>query len=262
MHQIFVRSYWIAAAGWTVLLTAPLCAQWLDMPSKLTPHKPDGKVDFAAPVRRTADGKPDISGIWEVDSPKYFSNIAADIPKDQMPFQPWASAVYQHRRETLGKEDPQARCLPTGVPKIESAPNTPFRITQLSDQVLVLYERDNMFRQIYTDGRELPKDPQPSWMGYSIAKWEGDTLVVHATGFNDRTWLDDDGHPHTDAMQVTERFRRSDFGHLQIEITVDDPKAYTKPWTVKETLHILPDTELLEYICGENEKDVDHLFGK
>ena len=129
--------------------------------------------------------------------------------------------------------------------------------------VVILYETGYLFRQIFTDGRPLPKDPQPAWLGYSVGKWEGDTLVVDTIGFQDQGWLDGNkGHPQTDAMHVTERFRRVNFGHLEIQATVDDPKAYTKPFTVKQTLHLLADSEILENICNENEKDATHLVGK
>jgi hypothetical protein len=129
-------------------------------------------------------------------------------------------------------------------------------------EVVILYETSNVFRQIFTDGRPLPKDPQPTWLGYSVGRWEKDTLVVETVGFNDRSWLDGDkGRPHSDAMRVTERFRRPDVGHLEIQVTIDDPKAYSKTWTVKQSLHLLPDTELLENIC-ENERDTEHLVGK
>jgi hypothetical protein len=128
--------------------------------------------------------------------------------------------------------------------------------------VLILYEAFATFRQIFTDGRSLPPDPNPSWMGYSVGHWEGETLVVDTAGFNDKSWIDTGGRPHSEALHVTERYRRRDFGHLEIQITIDDPKAYTKPWTVTEVLHLLPDTELLEYVCNENNKDLPHLVGK
>jgi hypothetical protein len=151
--------------------------------------------------------------------------------------------------------------MPPAVPRINVS-NHPFKILQMPGLVAILYETSNTFRQIFIDGRPLPKDPQPTWLGYSVGKWEGDTLVVETNGFNDRNWLDGDkGHPLSDALRVTERFRRIDFGHLEILVTIDDSKAYTKPFTVKESLNLLPDTELLENIC-ENEKDEEHLVGK
>jgi hypothetical protein len=251
----------LGGLGLVAALSIPVSAQWIHVPEKLTPHTPDGKVNMSARVARI-DGKPDLSGIWEVDSPKYFSNLAADIKPDEMPFQPWAAKVYAERRDTLGKEDPEARCFPAGLPKLDTAPNTPFRIAQMAGRVDVLYERDQTFRQIFTDGRAFPVDPQPAFMGYSVGKWEGATLVVEVKGFNDVAWLDDDGHPHTDALQLTERYNRADFGHMTIDITVNDPKAYTKAWTAHVPLHILPDTELIEYFCSENNKDVQHMYGK
>ena len=137
----------------------------------------------------------------------------------------------------------------------------PWKIVQTPPVTLILFEEMNHYRQVFTDGRGFPKDMNPAWFGYSIGKWEGDAFVVNTTGFNDQTWLDDPGHPHTDAMDVTERFRRRDFGHLEIDITVDDPKAYTKPWTVTARFDLVPDTELIENIC-ENEKDAQHMVGK
>ncbi len=124
---------------------------------------------------------------------------------------------------------------------------------------MILYEAIRNFREIFTDGRPLPADPNPTWMGYSVGHWDGDTLVVESSGFNDRTWIDTGGHPHSEALRVTERFLRRDFGHITLQTTIDDPKAYTKPWTVSYDLRLLPDTELLEYVCTENNKDMQHI---
>jgi hypothetical protein len=137
----------------------------------------------------------------------------------------------------------------------------PWKIVQTPIVTLILFEEMNHYRQVFTDGRGFPKDPTPAWFGYSIGKWVGDTFVVDTTGFNDQTWLDDPGHPHTDALHATERFRRRDFGHLDIDITIDDSKAYTKPWTVTARFDLLPDTELIENVC-DNEKDAQHMVGK
>ncbi len=161
---------------------------------------------------------------------------------------------------TRAKDDPAARCLP-GMPKLNALPY-PFKIYETPGAVVILYEGFTTFRQIFTDGRALPKDPQPSWMGYSVGHWEGDTLVAETIGFQESTWMDNSGHPHSDALHLTERFKRRDFGHMDLQMTIDDPKTYTKPWTITEDPHLVPDTELLEFVCNENEKDYVHLSDK
>jgi hypothetical protein len=240
---------------------APVSAQWLNYPTPGIPRTPDGKPDLAAPGPKTADGKSDLSGLWKAPSGKYLANLAADLKPEEVSFQPWAAALFNERLENLAKDRPTARCLPHGVPDQMAVAGYPFKIVQIPGMVLILYEEMTHFRQIFTDGRELPKDPNPAWLGYSVGHWDQDTLVVDTAGFNDQSWLDDPGHPHTEALHVIERFRRKDFGHLDIQITIDDPKAYTKSWTVTENFNLLADTELLENIC-ENEKDVPHLVGK
>ena len=225
------------------------------MPSK-------GKVNLADPASQTADGRPDLSGIWEPSANKYVRDIAADLKPENVPVQPWAKAVFDSRADgSHEKEDPDANCLPQGVPKINGAP-APWKIVQMPSFTVVVYEAFNLWRQIFLDGRQLMPDVSPTWMGYSTGKWEGDTLVVGTRGFNGKAWLDQLGRPSTDALHVTERFHRKDFGHMDIQITIDDPKAYTKPWTVTEEVHLLPDTELMEFICNENNRDVEHLPGK
>ena len=169
--------------------------------------------------------------------------------------------MFQHRRDTESKEDPTGDCIPGGVPRSDAVPY-PFKIVNSDKMVIVLYEAVHSYRQIFTDGRELPKDPNPTWMGYSVGHWEGNDFVAQTAGFNDKGWLDNDGRPATDALHVTERFRRKDFGNMDILITIDDPKAYTKPWNVTLPLKLMPDTDLLEYVCNENNKDLQHLVGK
>jgi hypothetical protein len=241
--------------------TAPLHGQWLDYKTPGIPRTAKGEPDLAAPAPRAADGKPDLSGIYQAASARQFQDITAGLKEDEFPIQPWAAALAKRREEENRKDDPYSHCLPPGVPRINVA-NHPFKILQLPGQMAILYETSNTFRQIFTDGRPLPKDPQPTWLGYSVGKWEGDTLVVESTGFSDRIWLDGDkGHPSSDALHVAERFRRTNFGHLEIQVTLDDPKAFTKPWMIKQSLNLLPDTELLENIC-ENERDTNHLVGK
>ena len=244
------------------LMCFPAYGQWLKVPSQATPRTKDGKPNLAAPAPRKPDGKPDLSGIWGTESPKYLADIAADFKPGELPIQPWAQALTNERKTGVhASEESNANCQPQGVPRINATPN-PFKIIQDPDLVVILYEAFGQFRQIFIDGRELPKDPNPTWLGYSVGKWEGDTLVVRSTGFNGKTWLDQMGHPTTDALQVTERFRRRDFGHLDIEATIDDPKAYTKPWTAKVTLALQLDSDLLEYVCLEGERDAVHMVGK
>lgn len=233
-------------------------AQWLKVPLSGTPRTSDGKPNLTAPTPRTPEGRPNLSGIWQRPDAKYMENLAADGV--EVLFQPWAEALYKERQENNGKGQPSERCLPHGVPKAMLPPE-PFKIIQTPGVVVILYEEFNHYRQVFTDGRGFPQDPNPTWLGYSVGKWDGDTLVVDTVGFNDQTWLDEGGHPHSDALHVVERFRRRDFGHMEIQITIDDSKAYAKPWTVAMLFDLLPDTELIEHIC-ENLKDATQLVGK
>ena len=244
------------------LACVPAFSQWLNYPTSGIPRLPNGKPNLEASAPKTADGKPDLSGLYMIDSGRTFQDIAADIRPQDFPIQPWAAALAKQREQDMRKDDPYSHCLPPGVPRI-NAGNRPFKIIQTPGLIAILYETGYLFRQIFTDGRPLPKDPEPTWLGYSVGKWEGDTLVVDTVGFHDKGWLDGNkGHPQTDALHVTERFRRPSFGHLEIQSTIDDPKAYTKPFTIKQTLHLLADSEILENICNENEKDASHLVGK
>jgi hypothetical protein len=241
--------------------TAVVPAQWVNYSTPGIPRTPDGKPILAAPAPRASDGKPDLSGLWKAPSGKYLLNLAADLKPQEVPFQPWAAALFKQRQDNLAKDRPTGRCLPHGVPDQMAVPGYPFKIVQTPGLVVILYEEMTHFRQIFLDGRALAKDSNPAWLGYSVGRWEGDTLVADTTGFNDQSWLDDPGHPHTTALHVTERFRRKDLGHMEIQITIDDPEAYTRSWTVTENFDLLPDTDLLENIC-ENEKDFQHLVGK
>jgi len=254
-------------------LAAPAAAQWLHVTDAAIPRMPDGTPNLAAPAPRTSDGKPDLSGIWQ--RPRGVppgsggaDGIAAGV---EVLFQPSAEAVYKARAENNGKGTPSERCLPHGITKAFSVPE-PFKIVQTPALILVLHEEFNHHRQIFTDGRPaaLPgasdasrgaERRSPTWFGYSRGTWEGDTLVVDTTGLVDDTWLDFRGHPATDALHLVERYRRRDFGHLEIQFTIDDPKAYLKPWNVTMTFDLLPDTELLEHIC-DNERDAAHIVGK
>ncbi|HJT87021.1 MAG TPA: hypothetical protein VJ732_04170 [Bryobacteraceae bacterium] len=244
------------------LLTTPLWAQWTRLPTAGIPRSGDGNVNLSAPAPRLPNGRPDLSGIWEPMANKYVRNIAADLKPEDVPFQPWAKALFEQRADgSHSREDPDANCLPQGVPKIDAAP-APWKIFQTPGTVVIIYEAFTLWRQVFLDGRERDKDLNPSWLGYSVGKWDGDTLVVDTRGFNGKIWLDQLGRPSTDALHVIERFHRKDFGHMDLTITIDDPKAYTRPWTVTEPVHLLPDTELLEFICNENNRDLGHLPGQ
>jgi hypothetical protein len=247
----------VGIAVW-LLLSVPLSAQWLNHRDAKAPRTAAGEVNLAGPAPKLADGKPDISGIWLVDDNHLQFNLMLDGPAIAM--QPKAEAIYKERLAGLGKDRPSGKCLPHGIPDAMIVPS-PFKIFHASDITFVLFEEFVEFRQVFTDGRELPKDPQPAWFGYSIGRWEGDSFVIESRGFNDKSWLDDDGHPHSDALHTIERFRRSDYGHMTMQITIDDPKSYTKSWGATFHYHLLPDTELIEFIC-DNEQDVKHMTGK
>lgn len=255
-------------------LPSPLAAQWLGYPTAGIPRTADGKPNLTAPTPRTADGKPDLSGIWAAeDNRPCPPGGCADMAVGQefldigwgltggLPYQPWAADAVKARSADFGKDDHQTHCLPSGIVKMHTDPLLR-KVVQVPGLVLIIYERDTSYRQIFTDGRPLPVDPQPSWNGYSSGKWVGDTLVVETHGFRDGLWLDRNGSPMTDAAKLTERFRRLNYGRLDIELTVDDPKAYKAPWTVTLKQSLMPDTELLDYVCLENEKDIANLVGK
>ena len=242
-----------AAALTVVAMSDFIGAQWLNHPTAGIPRAADGKADLSAPAPRLADGRLDLSGLWRVVDPKWARDLAADLKPADVSFQSWAEREYKRRMDNNGKDEPDARCLPRGVPKA-GATGSPWKVFQNPGVTVILYETMMLYRQIFTDGRELPQEPSPSWLGYSVGRWEGDTLTVHTVGFNGKTWLDFVGHPTTDRLHVVERFRRPDFGHLSIEVTIDYPGAYTRPWTTTEHFRLLPDTELLEYVCNENNK--------
>lgn len=249
-----------SVAAMVLALLAPCSAQWLKYPTAGIPRLPDGRADLNAPAPRQPNGRPDLSGLWQPPG-GYVADIARDLGPDGVPYQPWAEALYKQRRETLSKDDPTGWCVPGGVPRSDAVPY-PFRILHTPEGLVILYEAVHHFRQIFTDGRALPKNPNPAWLGYSVGRWDGDALVVETTGFVENSWLDNFGKPGTEALKVTERFERRDFGHMALDVTIDDPKAYTRPWSVTMQLTYLPDTELLEYICAENNKDLEHLVGK
>jgi hypothetical protein len=269
-----------AVIAWAVVLTqgSALSAQWPRYQVPGVPRTADGKPNLEAPAPRTPDGKPDLSGIWEnfrkpeqkvqsVNAAFFnepvstlineFRDIGASM-KDGLPLQPWAAALKKERMASNSMDNPDAHCLPLGNIQLHTHVD-PRRILQTPSLVAMIYEANYGLRQIHVDGRPAPdNDPQPWWYGYSRGRWEGDTLVVETTRFRDGGWLDINGSPLTDAAKMTERFRRPNFGTLEIQVTVDDPKAYTRPWTVTLTQRIMVDTEMIEFICNENEKSSDH----
>ena len=270
-----IAHYFIAALTLVLCSTpAPVFAQWLHYPTAAVPRTPDGKPNLSARTPRAANGKPDFSGVWENDGfdprrveglddagpPKTpFFDIAHGLT-EAPPYQPWAADLASKRKAEFSRDNPDARCLPIGILQMMAHP-LPKKIIQTAGLLVILHERNMEFRQIFTDGRALPGDQQPSWSGYSSGHWDKDTLVVHTAGFRDGLWADFNGSPLTDRARITERFRRPVYGRLEIEVTVDDPKAYTRPWTLKLNQHVALNTELLEYACLENEKDVPHLIG-
>ena len=252
----------IRTAVVVVALSAPLWAQWLTQPTPGVPRTSDGKPNLSAAAPRTNDGKPDLSGLWTKISPKYSRNIAADLKPEEV--QSWARALVEQRREDLGREYMNVKCVPLGPGYATAADSTGaemMKIVQTPGLILIL-NPDLTYRQIYLDGRKLESAPNPSWMGYSVGHWDGDVLVVESFGFNDRTWLDHDGHPHTEALRMTERYRRRDFGNLELEVTLSDPAVYTRPWTVSVRAQLAADTEMLEWVCNENGRGTDHWVGK
>jgi hypothetical protein len=251
----FTIALWLA-------LSAPLSAQWLQQPTRGIPRTTEGKPNLSAPAPRTADGKPDLSGLWNKISPKYSRNIAADLKPDEV--QPWARALVEQRKENLGREYMNVLCVPLGPGYATSADSTGAEMVKMiqTSDILVMLNPDLTYRQIFLDGRTLESAPSPSWMGYSAGRWDGDTLVVESFGFNDRTWLDHDGHPHTEALRMTERYRRRDFGHLEVEVTLQDPAIYSRPWTVTASAVLAPDTEMLEFVCNEGGFHAEHWIGK
>jgi len=230
-----------------LLAAATVEAQWFTQPTAAIPRTKDSKPDLSAPAPRTPDGKPDLSGVWRAGT-----KLDSDFKSSDA--QPWAQARAREREANPAADSWATLCLPPG-PMIPFS--GPFRIVQTPHMVTALYEVPNTFRQIFTDGRALPKDPNPTWQGYSIARWDGDTLVVETIGFNDKSFVGRPNYPHTEALRVTERYRRRDFGHIDLQITFDDAKTFARPWTVSTEL-VFDDTELLEFVCTENEKDRQH----
>jgi hypothetical protein len=258
-------------------------AAWAQWPSWAPPGSPrtaDGRLDLNAPAPKAADGHPDLSGIWARGTPpggvigssgfapgpaspgpRPFQNLPSLFP-DGLPFQPWAAELRRERLQSNSKDHPDAHCLPLHAVQLHFHPQ-PRKIVQTPGLVLIIYEANDGRRQIFTDGRSLPSgDPQPWWFGYSVGKWDGDELVVQSTGFRDMGWLDEEGTPTTTGARFTERFRRLIYGTLEIVVTVDDPKTFTKPFTFTLNQRLMPDTELIEFVCNENNRSESHLVGK
>ena len=234
-------------------------AQWANLPPSDIPRTPDGKPNLSAPAPRLPDGKPDLSGIWNPPT-GYLRNLAKDL-KEDVPFQPWAKALYDERAAgKFWREEPDANCLPQGVPKVLLAP-APWQIVQTPKVVFFIHEAFNLWWQAFMDGRRFVPHPDvaPTWHGYSTAKWEGDTLIIQTNGFRDDLWIDMGGSPMSEAAVMSERIRRPNYGTLELEITINDPKTYTRPWTVKMVQKIELDTELIDEICLENEKSYQRL---
>lgn len=259
----------------TLFASSQPAAQWLNHPTPGVPRTADGKVDMTAPAPRLANGRPDLSGLWMTaepnretrgaanggDGPGDSTNITAsrqmrdigvDLPGG-LPYQPWLIPIVKERTANEAIDDPHIRCLPDNFLRAYGLPHL-LKFVHTPQLLVVLNEMNAGYRQVFTDGRPLPKDPNPSWQGYSSATWSGDTLVIDTLGLRDDTWIDWNGSVLTEAARVREEIRRPDFGHLEIRVTVDDPKAYTKPWTVTLKQRIVVDAELIDEICLENEK--------
>jgi len=238
------------------VMNTSIAAQWLKYPTPDIPRTADGKPDLSAPTPRSAKGKPVLGGLWR-PAPGIVGDMTRGIKAGEtVPFQPWAEALFKERRASDSRDDPTASCVVGGVPRSDFV-GYPFKIIERPEMVVIMYEAVHSYRQIFTDGRRLPTDPNPAWFGYSVGRWDGDVFVVESSGFNDNVWLDNAGRPATGQLKVTERFVRKNFGQMEIQVTIDDPKTYTRPWSVTQQLAFQADTELLEYICNENNKYFD-----
>jgi hypothetical protein len=265
----------VIACVFAALIGAPTLGfgQWFRYPTDGIPRKPDGKPDLTAAAPRLPDGHPDLSGVWHAAQPRQCVNAAGqstpcgieiggsplggnlgrNLPGGTLPYQPWAEKLFQERHAALSIDDPHVRCLPDNPPRAWTLPHLT-KAVHGPKLLVLLYEVNAMYRQIFIDGRPQPVDPTPGWNGYSTAHWEHDTLVVETRGFRDGLWIDTGGSPMSDVAKMTERMRRPNYGTLDIELTVDDPKVYTRPWTVSLRQAIELDTELVDEFCLENEK--------
>jgi len=257
-------------------LSAAGSAQWLHYPTAGIPRTADGKPDLTAPAPKLADGKPDLSGLWrgnprrctspkgetipcgvEIGGSPLGGNLGRDLPGG-LPYQPWAAELMQKRRADMSRDDPHVRCMPDNPPRTWTLPHLT-KIIHTPKLLVTLYEVNAQYRQIFLDGRPFPEDPTPGWNGYSVGHWEGDTLVIETRGFRDDLWIDTNGSPMSDAAKMTEKLHRVNFGTMELEITIDDPKVYTKPFTVKQMEYLEPDTELIDEFCIENEKSYERM---
>ena len=260
-------------------------AQWLNYRAAGTPVTSDGKVNLSAPAPRTADGKPDLTGVWHIQNNSgnnnrqqasltpdvnagpagvggggYAANIFRGVKPEDVPETPLGAKTRIERTKNGLRLNPTVYCLPMGLP-VDNFVAEVVKFVQAPKEIIAMYEVDGTHRQIYLDGRPLPQDPSPSWMGYSTAHWDGDTLVVETEGFNDRTWLDMSGHSHSESLHLTERYHRLDYGHMEVEMTFTDPVMYTRPFSIKFNHRLVPDSDILETVCNENEKDRGHILG-
>jgi len=272
-----MKPFVVLLAASACLLSVTVSAQWPTFVRPGVPRTPDGQVNLDAPAPRLANGKPDFSGVWESrvppsgrygapalpsltpDAPPVatFANVEANI-KGGLPLTPWALELRKQRMSANSQDNPDANCLPVGFMQAHTH-TQPRKILQTADELAIMYEVNYGLRQVFTDGRTLPQDdPVPWWEGYSVGRWEGDTLVVETTGFRDDGWLDVRGTPYTSALKLTERIRRPNYGRLEIDLTIDDAKAYTKPWTVRVNWRLAAGDQLIEFICNENERSSKH----
>ena len=269
---------WRTVLPMLLALSVPAHAQWLNYPTPGIPRTSNGTPDLAAPAPRAADGKPDLSGIWhsgnripctneinrfiecgaEIGGSKLTLDLGLDSAGGALPYQPWAAALKKQRAADDSRDDPHVRCLPDTVPRMWTLPHLT-KAVHTPKLLVLLYEVNAMYRQIFIDGRPFPNDPTPAWNGYSVGHWDGDTLVVETRGFRDNLWIDTWGSPMSDAGKMTEKFRRPNFGTLEVELTIDDPKVYTRPFTVNLTQNLEADTELVDEFCIENEKSYQRL---
>jgi hypothetical protein len=270
---------WKTIALLALTMSFPVSAQWLNTPDPHTPRTKGGRPDLTAPAPRL-NGTPDLSGVWQADRTsmseltrllgddiaklqidlsdvnKHYMNVFWGVSPEEEPLRPEGAVILNHRKLTPA-DRPMTRCLPVGVPAVAFA--YAFKMVQAPGEIVMLSETADPPRQIYTDGRRLPRDPEPSWMGYSVGRWEGDTLVVETSGFKESSWLDSLGHPRSESMLITERFRRRDYGHIDLEVKFEDPKYYSTPFQIKVQFTLVPDSDVIEFVCQENERDLVHL---
>lgn len=258
----------LAAATVVVLLCSVVDAQWISYPASGAPRLADGKVDLNASTPRTSDAKPDLSGIWRPLRPLPYRETRGFLSdyeyflasNSRIQMRPWADTLYKNRAENFGAGKPSERCLPNSWQN-QILIGQPIQVIQTPAFTTILFEELNHFRQIFTDGRNHPTERNPSWYGYSVGRWENDEFVIDSVGFRDGTWLDGSGHPGTESLRALERYRRRDFGHLELHLTIDDPAAYVTPWVARVEFELMGDANLIEHIC-ENERSAQHIVGK